>query len=132
MGLFRGFGPTVAREMPGYFFFFGGYELSQSLMAPPGKTKKEIGLLKTTIAGGIGGVAFWVAIFPADVLKSRIQISESKDSMLIVARSIIKNEGFRGLYKGLGPTVVRTFPASGALFVAYEYTKRFFHYILDL
>lgn len=101
-------------------------------MAPPGKTKKEIGLLKTTIAGGIGGVAFWVAIFPADVLKSRIQISESKDSMLIVARSIIKNEGFRGLYKGLGPTVVRTFPASGALFVAYEYTKRFFHYILDL
>lgn len=25
-GLYRGFVPTLAREMPGYFFFFGGYE----------------------------------------------------------------------------------------------------------
>lgn len=25
-GLFRGLVPTVMREMPGYFFFFGGYE----------------------------------------------------------------------------------------------------------
>lgn len=25
-GLFRGLIPTLAREMPGYFFFFGGYE----------------------------------------------------------------------------------------------------------
>lgn len=25
-GLFRGFIPTILREMPGYFFFFGGYE----------------------------------------------------------------------------------------------------------
>ena len=27
------------------------------------------------------------------------------------------------LYKGLGPSLLRTFPATGALFVAYEYTK---------
>lgn len=26
LGLFRGLTPTLAREMPGYFFFFGGYE----------------------------------------------------------------------------------------------------------
>lgn len=25
-GIFKGFGPTLIREMPGYFFFFGGYE----------------------------------------------------------------------------------------------------------
>lgn len=25
-GLFRGLVPTIMREMPGYFFFFGGYE----------------------------------------------------------------------------------------------------------
>ena len=32
-------------------------------------------------------------------------------------------EGVAALYKGLGPTLLRTFPATGALFVAYEYTK---------
>ena len=31
--------------------------------------------------------------------------------------------GVAALYKGLGPTLLRTFPATGALFVAYEYTK---------
>ena len=42
-GLFRGLIPTFAREMPGYFVFFGGYEVSRTLLTPPGKTKDEIG-----------------------------------------------------------------------------------------
>jgi len=43
LGLFRGLVPTFAREMPGYFVFFGGYEVSRVLLTPPGKTKDEIG-----------------------------------------------------------------------------------------
>lgn len=31
-GLFRGLSSTMAREMPGYFFFFGGYELAKSAL----------------------------------------------------------------------------------------------------
>ena len=42
-GLFRGLVPTFAREMPGYFVFFGGYEVSRMLLTPEGKTKDEIG-----------------------------------------------------------------------------------------
>ncbi|XP_015930559.1 mitochondrial ornithine transporter 1 [Parasteatoda tepidariorum] len=128
-GFFRGFGPTVAREMPGYFFFFGGYELSRILLTPTGKKKEDIGLLQTSIAGGIGGVCFWLAIFPADVIKSRIQISTSSSSMVLITREIIHADGVKALYKGLGPTILRTFPASGALFVAYEYTKYFLHFV---
>jgi len=57
--------------MPGYFFFFGTYELSRQLMTPKNKTKDDIGILKTAICGGLGGVSLWCAIFPADVVKSR-------------------------------------------------------------
>lgn len=32
-GMFRGLVPTFAREMPGYFFFFGGYELTREMLA---------------------------------------------------------------------------------------------------
>lgn len=32
-GMFRGLTPTFAREMPGYFFFFGGYELTREVLA---------------------------------------------------------------------------------------------------
>ncbi len=40
-GMFRGFVPTIAREMPGYFFFFGGYEGSRRLLAG-GKPEKDL------------------------------------------------------------------------------------------
>lgn len=43
-GFFHGLSSTFAREMPGYFFFFGGYELSRYFLTPKGKTKDEIGM----------------------------------------------------------------------------------------
>ena len=55
-GLFRGLMPTFAREMPGYFVFFGGYEVSRALLTPHGKTKDEIGKCLRFI----GQVDLWV------------------------------------------------------------------------
>ena len=43
LGLFRGMIPTLVREVPGYFFFFGGYELSRYFLTPKGKTVDDIG-----------------------------------------------------------------------------------------
>jgi solute carrier family 25 ornithine transporter 2/15 len=127
-GMFRGLVPTFAREMPGYFFFFGGYELSRMLLTPPGKTKDEIGAVRTMICGGLGGISLWVAIFPFDVIKSRVQIqtvdSPKNPSFVRMLILIGRNEGIRALYKGLGPTVLRTFPATGALFLAVETTRK--------
>jgi solute carrier family 25 ornithine transporter 2/15 len=83
------------------------------------------GPVRTVICGGIGGVTLWTVIFPTDVVKSRIQINKLNISMTQCMREIVQKEGVRALYNGLGPTVIRTFPATGALFVAYEYTKKF-------
>jgi len=44
---FVGMTPTLAREVPGYFFFFGTYEMCRYALTPPGKTKDDIGLLFT-------------------------------------------------------------------------------------
>lgn len=41
-GLFRGLVPTAAREVPGYFCFFGAYEISRFLLTPAGKTKDDL------------------------------------------------------------------------------------------
>ena len=73
-GLFRGLTSTIAREMPGYFFFFGGYEATRELLAKPGQSRDEIGWQKTMVAGAVGGTILWLVIFPADVVKSRIQV----------------------------------------------------------
>jgi solute carrier family 25 (mitochondrial ornithine transporter) member 2/15 len=124
-GFYRGFTSTLAREMPGYFFFFGGYEATRGFLAKPGQSKDDIGPMRTMLAGAVGGIALWVAIFPADVIKSRIQIESSTQSMTQVGRAIVQKEGFAALYNGLKPTVLRTIPATAVLFVVYEYTKKF-------
>lgn len=123
-GMFRGLTSTFAREMPGYFFFFGGYEATRELLAKPGQPKDEIGPLNTMVAGAVGGVALWTAIFPADVIKSRIQVQSLTHSMTRVGLEIFRKEGFLALYNGLQPTIVRTIPATAVLFVVYEYSKK--------
>ncbi|XP_055615920.1 mitochondrial ornithine transporter 1 [Toxorhynchites rutilus septentrionalis] len=124
-GMFRGLSSTFAREMPGYFFFFGGYEASRELMAKPGQSKDDIGPIKTMVAGAVGGVALWTSIFPADVIKSRIQVQSLTLSMTQVGIDILRKEGPLAFYNGLQPTIVRTIPATAVLFVVYEYTKKF-------
>jgi len=123
-GLFRGLTATFTREMPGYFFFFMAYEATRHVLTPAGKTKDEIGALRTVVAGGVAGVTLWTIIFPADVVKSRLQVSGASTPMLTVMTDILKKEGLARLYSGLGPTLLRTFPATGALFLAYETSKK--------
>ena len=92
-GLFRGLTATFTREMPGYFFFFMAYEATRHLLTPVGKTKDEIGPMRTVVAGGVAGVTLWTIIFPADVVKSRLQVSGASTPMLTVMRDILKQEG---------------------------------------
>uniref|UniRef100_A0AAR5NYV4 Mitochondrial ornithine transporter 1 n=1 Tax=Dendroctonus ponderosae TaxID=77166 RepID=A0AAR5NYV4_DENPD len=128
-GLFRGLVPTLAREMPGYFFFFGGYEASRELLRAPNQKKEDLGLLKTMIAGAVGGGVFWTTTFPLDVAKSRIQVNNINDNVITTISKIAKNEGILALYQGLTPTLVRTIPATAALFATVEYSKKFFNVI---
>ncbi|XP_053659020.1 mitochondrial ornithine transporter 1 [Anopheles marshallii] len=123
-GMFRGLTSTFAREMPGYFFFFGGYEATREFFTRPGQTKDDIGALRTMVAGAVGGVALWTVIFPADVIKSRIQVYSMRASMTQVGLDIFRKEGVLAFYNGLLPTIVRTIPATAVLFVVYEYTKK--------
>lgn len=115
------------REMPGYFFFFGGYEGARELLKKPGQSKDDIGFLRTMIAGAVGGIVLWTVIFPTDVIKSRVQISNKSQKFLTVGYEIIQKEGVLALYNGLKPTLVRTIPATAALFVVYEYSKKWMH-----
>lgn len=54
-----------------------------------------------------------------------MQIShEAKLGAFGVMKNLIHREGLLALYNGLIPTVLRTFPSTGALFLAYEYTRK--------
>ncbi|KAK1117828.1 hypothetical protein K0M31_015501 [Melipona bicolor] len=52
--------------MPGYFFFFGGYEVTRELLRKPDESRNDIGWQKTMVAGAVGGSVLWLVRFPAD------------------------------------------------------------------
>lgn len=83
------------------------------------------------LAGAVGGVMLWTMIFPADVIKSRIQVQNLDHGMLTVGLNIVRREGILALYNGLLPSVLRTIPATATLFVVYEYTKKLLHEQFD-
>ncbi|XP_012287253.1 mitochondrial ornithine transporter 1 [Orussus abietinus] len=126
-GLFRGLTSTIAREMPGYFFFFGGYEATRQLLTQPGQSRDDIGWQKTMVAGAVGGSVLWLVIFPADVVKSRIQVQNLQTPAPVVFKDIVRTEGIGALYNGLKPTLIRTVPATATLFLTYEYSKKLLH-----
>ena len=44
---------------------------------------------------------------------------------------IYRQEGLFALYNGLFPSLLRTVPATGALFFAFEYSKKYMHQLCD-
>ncbi|KAK1434226.1 hypothetical protein QVD17_11145 [Tagetes erecta] len=62
-------------------------------------------------------------LYPVVVLKTRQQISSSHLSSLKTAFSILKHEGFRGLYRGFGTSLIGTIPARAVYMTALEVTK---------
>lgn len=127
-GIFRGGFTTLLRESIGNAVFFSVYENVRYYMHSRLRTDSNahgnlmdmgIGIL----TGGLGGVAFWSAVLPLDVAKTIIQTSPDINSTrnpFLVLSSIYRNTGIRGCYTGLGPTILRAFPANAAAIVCWE------------
>lgn len=125
-GLFKGLVPTMAREIPGNAAMFGVYEALKQYLAD-GKDTSTLGRGSLMLAGGLAGGAFWISVYPTDVVKSVIQIDDYKNpkfsGSIDAFKKILKGEGVKGLYKGFGPAMARSVPANAACFLAYEVTR---------
>ncbi len=83
-------------------------------------------ILTPIVSGGCAGIAAWLPCYPQDVLKSRMQSSPTKISLLRAVICLFKESGIRGFFKGFTPTMIRAFPANAATFLGYEFVMNFF------
>ncbi|KZS88863.1 mitochondrial carrier [Sistotremastrum niveocremeum HHB9708] len=128
-GVMRGFWVTVAREIPAYAGFYTGYEfVKQRFKQHYGPQLPVWSLLAS---GSCGGLCYWLACYPIDVIKSRVQLAESPPAsggsfyMRREFQAVLKESGWRGLFKGLSPSLLRSIPAAAATFGAFEFTREF-------
>mmetsp|Transcript_20874 Transcript_20874/g.26613 ORF Transcript_20874/g.26613 Transcript_20874/m.26613 type:complete len:287 (-) Transcript_20874:417-1277(-) len=71
-------------------------------------------------SGGIGGAIGIVVTQPIDTIRVRLQTQNKKNNIRGVATSILRNEGVRGLYKGVASPIVTTGFMNAVLFFSYE------------
>lgn len=127
--LYKGTGATLVRDIPGTVAYFGTYELAKKeLMKLQGidPNTGQLSPLAVLTAGGMAGMAFWTVGIPADVIKSRYQAApEGQYSGIVdVFKTLVKEEGYAGLFKGLRPALLRAFPANASCFLGMEVSKK--------
>lgn len=85
MGIFRGALTTLLREALGNSVFFCTYEyvryyMHLQLKEASAKHGNLVDMGIGIVSGGLGGVAFWSAVLPLDVVKTVIQTAPDKSS----------------------------------------------------
>ena len=78
------------------------------------------------LAGGFCSFFYWTFAMPADNVKSRVQGASLQVPVGVseAARTIYREAGFRGFYRGFGVCMLRAFPTNAAAFFVYEALMR--------
>ncbi|KAJ6468173.1 mitochondrial carrier [Mycena vulgaris] len=114
---------TVAREIPAHAGFV--------------RTKRQFGtkygdqlpVCASLASGSTDGIAYWLACYPLDVIKSHIQLRGTPPTGTPVQyighevklKLIVAESGFVGLFCGLSPSC--TIPTAASTFAAFELTR---------
>lgn len=126
--LFKGATATLLRDASGSLAYFSVYEGIKRALTPEGK---DLSPLAVILGGGFAGVFNWVIAIPFDTVKSRIQTAAEGEytGMVDCARKLVAADGMGGLFRGVGPAMLRAFPANAACFSGMEVSMKFFNWI---
>lgn len=128
-GIMRGYWITVAREIPAYAGFYTAFEFSKRKFTAIYGDQLPVWALLSS--GATGGIAYWLACYPLDVVKSRVQLRDTPPTGTPVQyiarelRNIVVESGWTGLFRGLSPSLLRSIPAAASTFAAYELTREY-------
>ncbi|XP_022608295.1 mitochondrial thiamine pyrophosphate carrier isoform X1 [Seriola dumerili] len=130
---YRGLCPTLMAVFPyaGLQFFF--YNVFKKLLAPPPNAGKSGVGLRSLVCGSGAGMISKTITYPFDLFKKRLQVGgfetarvhfgqvRSYRGLVDCMVQIAKEEGVRGFFKGLSPSLVKAALSTGFTFFWYEF-----------
>ncbi|OBZ83723.1 Solute carrier family 25 member 38 [Choanephora cucurbitarum] len=134
-GLWRGTIPTIMRNVPGSaLYFFALSEIRevltrtgrswQPILNKPISNTADYRRWENLVSGSAARGAVGYIMMPITVVKVRYESNFYNYSSLSQAfKSIIKTDGFRGLFAGYGATFIRDAPFAGIYLFFYEGCK---------
>uniref|UniRef100_A0A0A9GEQ6 Uncharacterized protein n=1 Tax=Arundo donax TaxID=35708 RepID=A0A0A9GEQ6_ARUDO len=111
-GLYRGLSPTIVALFPTWAVTFSVYNHMKGLLHSQDGKNDELSARANIVAASCAGIATATATNPLWVVKTRLQTQGMRpgvvpyQSVLSALRRITKEEGIRGLYSGLLPSLV--------------------------
>lgn len=138
---YKGLNPTLIAIFPYAGFQFSFYSsLKQAYeWAVPAEGKTN-GNLKNLLCGSGAGVISKTLTYPLDLFKKRLQVGgfeqaratfgqvRSYRGLLDCAKQVLQEEGSRGFFKGLSPSLLKAALSTGLVFFWYELFCNLFHH----
>ncbi|XP_077474237.1 mitochondrial thiamine pyrophosphate carrier [Stigmatopora argus] len=129
---YRGLSPTLIAVFPyaGLQFFF--YNVFKRLLASQPAAGKSQENLKNLLCGSGAGMISKTVTYPFDVLKKRLQVGGFEEArvhfgqvrhyrgLVDCVTRMTKEEGMRGFFKGLSPSLLKAALSTGFTFFCYE------------
>lgn len=138
-GLYAGIGPTLFVAVPNFAISYTVYgtlkeyvlddDLFYNLRKVDVDGQESLGLKLTLLCGAASGTLSTVVTFPFDTIRRRMQIqnlhiTESERlSGVGQMKVLMRNEGIKGIYRGLTPELLKVVPMVGTMFTVYEFLK---------
>ncbi|KAJ0057985.1 hypothetical protein NL108_007207, partial [Boleophthalmus pectinirostris] len=131
---YRGLSPTLMAVFPyaGLQFFF--YNVFKKMLAPAPNAKNSGGNLQSLLSGSGAGMISKTITYPFDLFKKRLQVGGFEEArlrfgeqvrtykgLLDCTSQIAKEEGLRGFFKGLSPSLLKAALSTGFTFFWYEF-----------
>jgi len=116
-GLYRGLGPTLVRDVPFSALYLASYEILKQ------KIPSKIDASPNTchILAGLGaGIMASLITHPADVVKTRMQVANSKTRLGSAVIGTLRESGLKGFLAGLAPRLVRRTAMAALAWTVYE------------
>ncbi|EER36461.1 mitochondrial carrier protein [Histoplasma capsulatum var. duboisii H88] len=129
LALYRGIIPTIAGVAPYVGLNFMTYESVRKYLTPDGDLNPSP--YRKLLAGAISGAVAQTCTYPFDVLRRRFQVNTMSGlgyqytSVWDAVKVIVKQEGVRGLYKGIVPNLLKVAPSMASSWLSYELTRDF-------
>ncbi|XP_031606998.1 solute carrier family 25 member 39 isoform X1 [Oreochromis aureus] len=136
LSLWRGWGPTVLRDVPFSALYWFNYEMVKARLCEQSGVPQANFSISFT-AGAVSGAIAAILTLPFDVVKTRRQIQLGEMDTLGVSvkrtsstwhimKEIRADLGYRGLFAGFMPRVIKVAPACAVMISSYEFGKAFF------
>ena len=127
-GPFQGLGVTLVRNTPANAVYLGSFEVIKNKLTEHYGLSSPADLPAPAVVGaaGVGGLLYWLAIFPVDVVKSAVQSDSIKTAEkkyagpLSAAGALWREGGVARFYRGFTPCLLRAVPANGVMLLTVD------------